>query len=524
MKSARQFFRLIHISFILARYGLDDVIFTLHLFRPLRFLRVLNPWYWTADRRLPRAERLRLCLEALGPIFVKFGQVLSTRKDILPADLSRELTKLQNCVPPFPGSKARAIIEAEFGKSIDQIFSEFEEIPLASASIAQVHCAVLHSGESVVVKVLRPGIEPIIKRDVALLYTLASFAQRYSAGLRRLRPCDVVAEFEAHLNDEMDFTIEAANASQLRRNFKDSKELYVPKVYWDYVSRRAMVMERVDGIPVNDIPALKAAGINLPMLAERGVHIFFTQVFEHDFFHADMHPGNILVSREHPEDPQYIAVDCGIMGALGDQDKRYLAENLLAILDQDYRRVAELHIASGWVSKGTRVEHFATSVRQVCEPVFDQPLKDISLGQTLMRLLQTAQKFHMELLPQLVLLQKTLLNIEGLGRELDPDLNPWVTAKPFLRRWLRKQLGPGAILKQLRQQAPLWSAYLPELPGLLYSSLRHFSDQEPMSPARPILREGDDSVISSTSSLWRAGFVGVVFGTATYVALSMIGG
>ncbi len=470
-KQFKQFIRLAHINIVLMRHGLNELAFTTRWLHPLRFLIYFNPWYWTRDKTASRGEHIRQSLEELGPIFVKFGQVLSTRRDLLPKDIANELAHLQSRVPPFPSEQARAIIEKEYGCTISEVFKHFDDVPLASASVAQVHTAVLHKGDEVVVKVLRPGIDEIIFRDIALLYQFARLAERYSKVARRLRPREIVAEFEQKLIAELDLVFEAASTSQLRRNFENSPLLYVPKIYWPYAKKRAMVMERIDGIPVNDIEALNVAGIHLERLAKNGVEVFFTQVFRDNFFHADMHPGNIFVSKKNPENPQYIALDCGIMGSLSNEDKRYLAENLLAFFKRDYHRVAELHVESGWLPGNTRVEAFESAIRTVCEPIFSQPLKDISFGQTLLKLFQTSRRFNMEVQPQLVLLQKTLLNIEGLGRELYPDLNLWTTAQPFLERWTREQLGPRALLRKIREQAPYWADQLPELPGLLHDAL-----------------------------------------------------
>ncbi len=462
-----QLLRLLHINWVLVRHGLDEVILATHLFRPVRFLRYLAPWQ-RLTRSTPRALRIRRALEDLGPIFVKFGQILSTRQDLMPDDVATELAKLQDRVAPFPGARAQQIIETAFQKPIDAVFHSCEEEPLASASVAQVHAATLKSGEDVVVKILRPGIEKVIRRDVSLLYYIAGLAERYWRDARRLRPCEVVAEFEKTLHDELDLLREAANASQLRRNFANSDLLHVPEVYWPYCRRNVMVMERIYGIPVNDLPALKQAGVNLKTLSEHGVEIFFTQVFRHNFFHADMHPGNIFVA----PNGQYMAVDFGIMGTLSPEDQRYLAENFLAFFRRDYRRVAELHVESEWVPQGTRVDEFEAAIRSVCEPIFERPLKEISFGQLLLRLFQTARRFNMVIQPQLVLLQKTLLNIEGLGRQLYPDLDLWQTAKPFLERWMSEQVGARAFAGRLRRSLPDWSERLPEIPALLHRTLQ----------------------------------------------------
>jgi ubiquinone biosynthesis protein len=466
MMRPAQVVRLIHINWVLVRNGLDEVVLATHLFRPVRFLGYLAPWHRIV-RRTPRAVRIRKTLEDLGPIFVKFGQILSTRQDLLPDDIAAELALLQDRVAPFDGKLACQLVEKAFQQPVGDIFAAFDAQPLASASIAQVHAATLNSGEDVVVKVLRPGIRTVIRRDLSLLHTVAGLAERYWSEGPRLRPREVVAEFEKTLYDELDLLREAANASQLRRNFSESELLYVPEVYWSYCRHNVMTMERIYGIPVNDLAALRNAGVNLKVLSERGVEIFFTQVFRHNFFHADMHPGNIFVS----PDGRYMAVDFGIMGTLSPQDQRYLAENFLAFFRRDYRRVAELHVESEWVPAATRVDEFEAAIRCVCEPIFERPLKEISFGHLLLRLFQTARRFNMEIQPQLVLLQKTLLNIEGLGRQLYPELDLWQTAKPFLERWMSEQVGARAFAGRLRHSLPQWSEQLPELPALLHRTL-----------------------------------------------------
>jgi len=462
-----QIIRLVHINFVLAHHGLDEIILATHLFRPFRFLYYLAPWNWIPRTRGPRGVRIRRALEDLGPIYVKFGQILSTRRDLLPDDIAQELAHLQDDVPPFPGAQARAVIEAALGAPVAEVFKQFDESPLASASIAQVHAAQLKDGTAVVIKVLRPQIRQQIRRDVNLLYTLARLAERYWQHGRRLRPCEVIAEFEKILYDELDLLREAANASQLRRNFSSTDLLYVPEVYWPWCRPDVMVMERIYGIQVSDIGELRAQGIDLKTLSERGVEIFFTQVFVHNFFHADMHPGNIFVGA----DGRYMAVDFGIMGTLNPVDQRYLAENFLAFFNRDYRRVAELHVESEWVPEGTRVDEFEAAIRTVCEPIFEKPLNEISFGNVLLRLFQTARRFNMEVQPQLVLLQKTLLNIEGLGRQLYPELDLWKTAKPFLERTMSEQLGARSLLRNLKAGFPDWSNTLPEMPVLAHRFL-----------------------------------------------------
>ncbi|MDX1434084.1 MAG: ubiquinone biosynthesis regulatory protein kinase UbiB, partial [Gammaproteobacteria bacterium] len=417
----RQALRLIYINAILIKHGLDEIILATPLLRPVRFSLYLLPWNWLRRRRAPRAVRIRRALEDLGPIFVKFGQIVSTRRDLLPEDVAEELANLQDRVPPFPSPDARRIIERSLGSPIDVLFDEFRDTPIASASIAQVHAARLKDGREVVVKVVRPGILGTIRRDVGLLYLVAELAERYWREGRRLRPREIVAQYETTILDELDLMREGASASQLRRNFEGSDLLHVPEVYWRYTRPDVMVMERISGTPISDIEGLRRAGVDLRVLAERGVEIFFTQVMHHNFFHADMHPGNIFVDASDPALPRYIAVDFGIMGSLTSDDQRYLAENFLAFFNRDYRRVAELHVLSEWVPPDTPVNDFEAAIRSVCEPIFERPLKEISFGRLLVRLFQTARRFHMEVQPQLILLQKTLLNIEGLGRQLYPD-------------------------------------------------------------------------------------------------------
>jgi ubiquinone biosynthesis protein len=438
----------------------------------LRILRILNVGLRFRLFRLElqdstRAVRLREALETLGPIFVKFGQVLSTRRDLLPADIAEELAKLQDQVPPFAFELAAAEIESSLGKPITEIFTQIEKQPIASASVAQVHIARLKNGAEVAVKVLRPGVERAIARDVKLMETAAGLVERLWADGRRLKPREVVAEFARHLEEELDLVREAANASLLRRNFADSALLAVPAVHWDYCARRVMVMERMHGTPISQVDALRRKGIDIPTLARAGVEIFFTQVFRDGFFHADMHPGNILVA----DDGKYIALDFGIMGTLSETDKNYLAQNFLAFFNRDYRRVALAHLDAGWVPAGTRIDDFEAAIRAVCEPIFARPLKEIYFGKLLLRLFQTSRRFNVEVQPQLVLLQKTLLNIEGLGRDLDPELDLWQTAKPFLERWMSEQIGWRGLLRSLRSEAPTWAQTLPAIPRLVHRLL-----------------------------------------------------
>jgi ubiquinone biosynthesis protein len=469
----RVLLRLLEIQRVLLRHGLDEYVRATHLYRPLRFVFYLSPAMWFTRREsTSRALRLRLALEELGPIFVKFGQAVSTRRDLLPPDLADELAKLQDRVPPFPGSAARALIEEAYGASVAATFAHFEETPLAAASIAQVHAAVLPGGAQVVVKVLRPGMRAVIERDLEVLHALAELAQRYWAEGPRLRPRELVDEYQKTILDELDLMREAANASQLKRNFAGSDLLYVPEVYWDYCRTEVMVMERIRGVPISDLAALRAAGTDIRTLAENGVRIFFTQVFRHNFFHADMHPGNIFVLVEDPARPRYAAVDFGIVGSLDPRDQEYLAQNFLAVFERDYRRVAELHLESGWVPPGTRLEEMESAVRTVCEPILDRALKDISFGRILLRLFEISRRFNMQIQPQLLLLQKTLLNVEGLGRELYPDLDVWNTATPILREWMRERTSLRSFVRALRAETPQLITAARELPQLLARLLR----------------------------------------------------
>lgn len=474
--------RLWRILRVTIRYRLDDLLFALPLPWHLRMLQFLMPWRWLPRpaSKLERGEALRLALEDLGPVFIKFGQILSTRRDLLPPDIADEMAKLQDQVPPFSSKKSMQLIEEQLGAPISQVFKTFSSTPLASASIAQVHAAQLKTGEDVVVKVIRPGLKPIIAQDLAWLYLLASLAERVAPEARRLRPKEVVSDYEKTIYDELDLLREAANTSQLRRNFSDSNMLYVPQIYWQWCRPRVLVMERIYGIPVTDMAALEDQGTDFKKLAERGVEIFFTQVFRDCFFHADMHPGNIFVSTHTPWDPQYIAIDCGIIGSLTPEDQDYLARNLLAFFKRDYRKVAQLHIDSGWVPSDTRVNELEAAIRTVCEPIFERPLKEISFGHLLLNLFQTARRFNMEVQPQLVLLQKTLLNIEGLGRQLYPDLDLWNTAQPYLERWMRERYMPKQVLGNLQQQFEK----LPHLANMARDSFERLSAQ-PTAAAAP---------------------------------------
>jgi len=528
-----QVLRLFHINRVLLRHGLDEIVFATHLFRPIRFLLLLSPWYWfkTEQRSASRAVRIRRALEELGPIFIKFGQLLSTRRDLLADDIADELEKLQDRVPPFDSQRAKTLIEAALGSSVEEAFAQFEIEPLASASIAQVHAAQLKDGREVVVKVLRPDILEVIKRDVALLYIVAGLAERFWSEGPRLRPREVVAEYEKTILDELDLVREAGNANQLRQNFIDSEILYIPEIIWPMTHKNVMVMERIYGVPVSDLKQLREKQVDFKLLAERGVETFFTQVFRDNFFHADMHPGNVFVNADNPQDPKYIAVDFGIVGSLSPDDQRYLAENLLAFFHRDYKRVAQLHVDSGWVPVGTRVDEFEAAIRTVCEPIFERPIKEISFGQLLVRLFQTARRFDMTVQPQLVLLEKTLLNIEGLGRQLYPDLDLWQTAKPFLERWMSEQVGPRAVWNSVKQELPTWGEALPRLPGLLYELLQHAhedrlkasSQVDELARLRLEMRQANRRTVLAIVGVGLVLSAAVIFGLDGYQPLMLVG-
>jgi ubiquinone biosynthesis protein len=462
-------FRLLRIVSVGLRFGLHELALE---HESARGVRKLLPGILIRRHSTPRAVRLRRALESLGPIFVKFGQVLSTRRDVLPTDIADELAKLQDRVPPFPVEAVLATLQRVYGRPVDEVFVRFDRVPIASASVAQVHLAQLPNGTEVAVKVLRPGISSIIANDLALMHTAASLVERVWKAGRLLKPHAVVTEFAKHLENELDLMREAANASQLRRNFEHSPLLLVPEVYWDYCAEEVMVMQRMHGTPVNQVVVLREQGVDIRRLARAGVEIFFTQVFRDAFFHADMHPGNILVSPQG----RYIALDFGIMGTLNESDKHYLAQNFLAFFRRDYHRVAVAHIESGWAPPDTRLDEFEAAIRSVCEPVFDRPLKEISFGRVLLRLFQTSRRFNIEIQPQLVLLQKTLLNIEGLGRQLDPDLDLWDTAKPLLERWMSEQIGWRALVRRVREEAPNWAELAPQIPRLMHRALARQAD------------------------------------------------
>jgi len=534
--------RLLQIQRVLVRHGLDEIILATHLFRPLRFAFYLSPATWFERRKGgSRGERIRLALEELGPIFVKFGQALSTRRDLIPPDIADELEKLQDRVPPFPGAEARAIVERAYGRPVTEVFEQFDETPLAAASIAQVHVASLRSGEDVVVKVIRPGVREKIERDLEVMYVIARLARDYAREGHRLRPVEVVREYEKTILDELDLMREAANAAQLRRNFEGNDLLHVPVVYWDYCRPDAMVMERIRGVIISDMDELRRRGADIQRLAENGVTIFFTQVLRHNFFHADMHPGNIFVQLEDPEHPKYCAVDFGIMGTLTARDQHYLAENFLAFFERDWRRVAQLHVDSGWVPADTRVDELETAVRTVCEPIFNKPLSEISFGQVLLRLFEVARRFQMTVQPQLILLQKTLLQIEGLGRQLYPDLDLWKTAQPILREWAADRLSGRNLASQLRRQLPDLSEALRMLPQILQQAVQHASDgnfrlkveqpgiEELRAELRASARRRDATIVGAVTLLggivWLAvsfnPWPGVVLGAAGAIALAL---
>ncbi len=474
----RVIWRLAVIQTIFYRHGLDELVLTLPILRSFKFIKFLSPWYWLSNNKnRPEGERLVAALEDLGPIFVKFGQMLSTRRDLLPGKYADALTVLQDRVRPFAAEVARARIERSLGFPLDEIFVEFTAEPMASASIAQVHAATLHNGAEVVVKIVRPGILPRIRQDLDVLYAVAQLAERYWSEGPRLHPVEVVGEFDKTLMDELDLMREAANASELKRHFPDSPLLYIPEIYWDYCRTDVLVQERIFGIPIAQTDRLRAVGVDMRVLAERGVEVFFTQVFDNNFFHADMHPGNIFVNADNPAQPQYIAIDFGIVGSLTPEDQRYIAENFHAFFNRDYRRVAELHIESGWVPATTRLEEFESAIRTVCEPIFQKPLRDISFGNFLFRLFQVARRFDMEVQPQLTMLQKTLLAIEGLGRELYPDLDLWATAKPFIERWMKNRIGPKAFVNRLKTELPFIFEHLAELPRLQITAVKQAERQ-----------------------------------------------
>ncbi len=510
--------RLLSILWTLAHYRIDTLLPKSKAQRWLKLFVLINPTAWFNNLHVTRGQRLRLALEKLGPIFVKFGQTLSTRPDLLPADLITELSKLQDQVPPFSGSLVLRILQQAYGKPAQTVFQDFSIEPLASASVAQVHAATLLTGEDVIVKIIRPDIKDVIEYDIYLLYFLAKQLLKRWPDAERLKPVEVVREFEKTIFDELDMMREAGNASQLRRNFINSPIMYVPKIYWDYCNTNVLVMERIHGIRVSDIETLKSLGVDMKKLAERGVEIFYSQVFRDKFFHADMHPGNIFVDATDPADPKYLGVDFGIMGTLSDEDQYYLAQNFLAFFNRDYRKVAQLHIDSGWVAPETRVDEFEAAVRTVCEPISNKPLSQISFAIVLIRLFQVAQRFNMVVQPQLVLLQKTLLNVEGLGRQLYPDLNLWETAKPYLESVMKKQLGIRGFFKKVYERVPMWLEALPDLPQLIHKNLQHNLNTDAQQKQLALLQQ---LLFVKTKSLkrwrWAFGILLAIFLTLVFI-------
>ncbi|WP_086930301.1 ubiquinone biosynthesis regulatory protein kinase UbiB [Agarilytica rhodophyticola] len=496
MSTLLRFLKIIH---TIGRYRLDLLLENSNI--PKKFVLLLLPFKLYPTPQQNRGQRLRYALEELGPIFVKFGQLLSTRPDLIAADIVQELDHLQDNVAPFDNREFKNIVENALGASVDNIFASFEHSPLASASVAQVHAAKLKNGDDVVVKVVRPNIEQTIAQDIHLLTFFAQTVERINPDGKRLRPVEVVDDYRNTIFDELNLSLEASNATQLRRNFESSSDLYIPQVYWEYSNSNVMVMERIYGIPVTNVEELVAQKTNLKVLAEKGVEIFFTQVFEHNFFHADMHPGNVFVSYNSPENPSYIAVDMAIVGSLTKEDQYYLARNLLAMFRRDYRQVATLHVMSGWVPKGTSVSGFESAIRAVCEPIFEKPLKEISFGEALITIFKIAGRYNMPVQPQLVLLQKTLLNIEGLGRQLYPELNLWDTAHPFLERWIKQRFHPKTLWKEFRYQAPEWMEKLPEMPHLMFNTVQEVKS---LAENAPLLIEASESLARSQRSKRKA--------------------
>lgn len=476
MISLKNIQRLIAIQRVLVKYGLDEIIKKTHFLRPLRYIFYIFPKKNIKTDSLGR--RLRLAFEELGPIFVKFGQVISTRRDLISPDIADELSKLQDQVKPIPSKKIIDQLTKIYGLPLKKVFLKFDSNPLAAASVAQVHGAVLKDGTEVIVKILRPDIQKFIKRDIEMLYFLANLANKYWPRSKNLKPLEIITEYEKTVMNELNLMREGANTAQLKRNFEGSNLLYVPNIFWDYCRKEVLVQERIYGIPIRDMEALKSAKTNIKTLAENGVEIFFTQVFRHNFFHADMHPGNIFVQVEDPKNPKYAAVDFGIMGTLSASDQYYLAENFLAFFDRDYYKIAKLHIDSGWVPPDTRIDELETAVRTVCDPIFNKPLSEISFAQVLLGLFETAQQFDMEIQPQLILLQKTLFNIEGLGRELYPELDLWKTAQPILRSWMDEQVGVNAIVKNIRDNLPQLRETLREMPNILKKLTTRVNDND----------------------------------------------
>jgi ubiquinone biosynthesis protein len=510
----RQFARLLKISAILSRYRLDEFLEATHLYRPMRALRVLAPWGRRGVEGKPRGERLRLALNEMGPIYVKFGQIISTRRDLVAPDIADELALLQDQVPPFPGDEARAIVEKALKKPVSELFASFDTEPLASASIAQVHAAELPDGREVVVKVVRPGIRRQIRRDIDLLMVMAELAEKYWEGGPRVKPTEFVREFEMFIFDELDMNREAANASALRRNFENSSELYIPEIHWAYCKEQVLVMERIHGIPISDIKSLNEAGVNMEKLAKTGIHVFYTQVFRDNLFHADMHPGNIFVDASDPENPSYIALDFGIVASLTQQDLYYISENFLALFNRDYYRVALLHLEAGWVPHDTRLEELEASIRAVGEPNFSRPLNEISFGELMLRLFQVAYRFKLNIQPQLIMLQKTLLNIEGLGRDLYPELDVMATSKPVLERILREKHGFDTAAKDLRERLPGWLSQAPDMPGLLHDYLKQANEGKLVTRIDP----EDLAQLRQSDSDARRGVIRAITGASLFFA------
>ncbi len=525
MISPLQIMRFLKIERVMIKYGLEELVLSQSRYQWLSCIFWLSPTRWlnSENRSKPRGVRIRQALEELGPVFVKLGQILSTRRDLLAPDIGEELTRLQDNVPPFSNSEARQVIETALGDSVKELFHQLDDEPLAAASIAQVYGATLHDNRKVIVKVLRPGIAKVIDRDVSLMYLIARIVEFARGDAKRLRPTEVVAEYDTTIHDELDFLKEASNAVALRENFKTSDLLYIPEISWELTRSNVLVMERIHGIPIRDIPTMHALGMDMKKLATNAVEIFYTQVFTHNFFHADMHPGNIFVSGDRPENPTFIAVDFGIVGSLTEADQRYLGENMLAFFQRDYRKVAQLHIDSGWVPEYTRVSELEAAIRAVCDPIFEKPLAEISFGAVLVQLFQTAQRFEMEVQPQLVLLQKTLLNIEGLGRQLYPELDLWETAKPFLERWVLAQRGPKAVAEKIFKQLPYIAENLPELPVLLHKYLSLQVTEKEFEQRNAKLKQTQLSErAQSKSLLWTIVgstllLVAVLIGTAHYI-------
>ena len=514
MKALRIFSRSMVIGYTLARYRVDELVLHSGWFYSFRFIAYFNPMRYVSRKKLTRGERLRLALEQLGPIFVKFGQLLSTRRDLLPLDIANELANLQDQVKPFSGKVAKKIIEENLNKPITEIFKDFNEEALASASIAQVHAVTLLNGKDAVVKVLRPNVKKQIESDLEVLNFMARLAHYFLPNSKKIRPQEIISEFEMSLRGELDLMQEAANATTLRRNFIASNLLYIPEIYWDFCQKNVMVMERIYGIPANDIEDLRMHRCNLKELAEHLIEIFFTQVFKYNFFHADLHPGNLFVSLLNPG--QLIAVDFGIVSSLSENDRRYIAENLLAFFHRDYRKVAELHIEAGWVESGVRTSEFEAAIRAVSEPVFEKPLKEISMGQLIMNLIRIARSFNIQIQPQLILLQKTLLTVEGLGRQLDPDLDLWSTAKPFLEKWLREQIGTKAFIKKVKENLPFWLEKLPDMPDLIYKTMLNIQESNRSTPV--IMKEKKFSFQTLFSGLC----CGLILGAGLMVILERV--